>query len=144
MNRKAIIIRLMGYLPKYKFLIAMMGLCMVLTALVGVLRPYVSGTTFYDQVLDKGGKYYNMIVPFVLCLVLLEVVRLAINIIKERIAAKVSANIVFDIKSQIFGAMQRLSMSFFNSQHTGSLMNRVNNDAEEICFTILCVFPSLS
>ncbi|MBQ7875922.1 MAG: ABC transporter ATP-binding protein [Clostridia bacterium] len=143
MNRKAIIIRLMGYLPKYKFLIAMMGLCMVLAALVGVLRPYVSGTTFYDQVLDKDGKYYNMIVPFVLSLILLEVVRLAINIIKERIAAKVSANIVFDIKSQIFGAMQRLSMSFFNSQHTGSLMNRVNNDAEEICFTILWRIPEL-
>ena len=143
MNRRAIILRLMGYLPKYKLLIAMMGLCMVLTALVGVLRPYVSGKTFYDEVLTEGGKYFGMIVPVVLCLMALEASRLAINIIKERIAAKVSANIVYDIKSQIFSAMQRLSMSFFNSQHTGSLMNRVNNDAEEICFTILWRIPEL-
>ncbi len=143
MNRKAIILRLMGYLPKYKFPIALMGVCMVLTALIGVMRPYVSGRTFYDEVLTEGGKYFGMVVPVVLCLMALEVSRLAVNIIKERIAAKVSANIVFDIKSQIFSAMQRLSMSFFNSQHTGSLMNRINNDAEEICFTILWRIPEL-
>lgn len=143
MNKKAIFVRLMSYLPKYKFSIALMGVCMVLMALVGVMRPYVSGTTFYDEVLTEGGKYFGMVVPVVMCLIALEVSRLAISIIKERIAAKVSANIVFDIKSQIFSAMQRLSMSFFNSQHTGSLMNRVNNDAEEICFTILYRIPEL-
>ncbi len=143
MNRKAIILRLMGYLPKYKGLIFLMALCMVLSALTGVVRPYVSGTTFYDQVLTEGGKYYKMIAPSVLCLVLLEVVKLAINIAKERIAAVVGASIVFDIKSQIFSAMQRLSMSFFSSQHTGILMNRIENDAEEICFTILWRIPDL-
>lgn len=143
MNRKAIVLRLMGYLPKYKGLVFLMALCMVLSALTGVLRPYVSGTTFYDQVLTEGGKYYKMIVPFVGCLVLLEVIKLAINIAKERIAAVVGASIVFDIKSQIFSAMQRLSMSFFSSQHTGSLMNRIENDAEEICFTILWRIPDL-
>ena len=89
-------LRLMGYLPKYKLSIAFMGVCMVLTALIGVLRPYVSGKTFYDEVLTVGGKYFGMVVPVVLCLMALEVSRLAVNIIKERIAAKVSANIVFD------------------------------------------------
>lgn len=143
MNRRAILVRLMGYLPKYKLSLVFMGICMVATALIGVMRPYVSGKTFYDEVLTEGGKYFGMVVPVVLALMALEVSRLGVNIIKERIAAKVSANIVFDIKSQIFSAMQRLSMSFFNQQHTGSLMNRVNNDAEEICFTILWRIPEL-
>ncbi len=143
MNRRAIIIRLLGYLGKYKFAVALMGVCMVMTALVGVLRPYVSGATFYDEVLTKGGKYYGMIIPIVLALMGLEITRLVINIFKEWIAAKVSANIVFDIKSQIFASMQNLSMSFFSKQHTGSLMNRINNDAEEICFTILWRMPDM-
>ncbi len=141
MNRKAIILRLLGYLPKYKFSVMIMIGLMALTALVGVLRPYVSGRTFYDEVLTEGGKYFGMVVPVVMALISLEVVRLFLGIMKERVAAVVSANIVFDIKSQVFSAMQRLSMSFFNSQHTGSLMNRVNNDAEEICFTILWRIP---
>lgn len=143
MNKKAIILRLMGYLPKYKGLIFLMVLCMVLSALTGVVRPYVSGTTFYDGVLTEGGKYYGMIFPFVLCLVLLEIAKLLINIAKERISAVVGASVVFDIKSQIFSAMQNLSMSFFASQHTGSLMNRIESDAEEICFTILWRIPDL-
>lgn len=143
MNKKAIFIRLMGYLPKYKFSIAAMGLTMILMSLTGVLKPYVSGATFYDEVLTQGGKYYGKVFEIVLALMLLEVTRLVISILKERIAAKISANIVFDIKSQIFSAMQHLSMSFFNSQHTGSLMNRVNNDAEEICTTILYRIPEM-
>ena len=105
MNRRAILVRLMGYLPKYKLSLVFMGICMVATALIGVMRPYVSGKTFYDEVLTEGGKYFGMVVPIVLCLMALEVSRLVVNIIKERIAAKVSANIVFDIKSQIFSAM---------------------------------------
>lgn len=143
MNKKAILIRLLGYLPKYKLSIALMGLLMVLTSFIGVLRPYVSGRTFYDEVLTAGGKYYGMVTAIVLALMGLEVLKLIINILKERIAAKVSANVVFDIKSQIFAAMQRLSMSFFTSQHTGSLMNRVSSDAEEIASTILQRIPDL-
>lgn len=143
MNKKAILIRLFGYLPKYKFSIVVMGLLMLFTSFLGILRPYVSGATFYDEVLTVGGKYYGMVFPVVFALMVLEVLKLLLSILKERVAAKVSANVVFDIKSQIFSAMQRLSMSFFNSQHTGSLMNRVSSDAEEIAATILSRIPEL-
>ncbi len=141
MNRKAILWRLMGYMPKYWKHIALMLLCMAATTVIGVIRPYVSGATFYDEVLTEGGKYYGMVWQIVLSLVLLEVLRLLTDIFMDRLSAHVSAGMVFDIKSQVFEAMQRLSMSFFNSQHTGSLMNRVSSDAEEICECLLFYIP---
>lgn len=141
MNRTAIFIRILGYLPKYKFHVALMLLAMLATSIIGVLRPYVSGATFYDEVLTVGGKYYGKVVEIVLLLMLLELARLLVNIFKDRVSAHVTAHIEFDIKSQVFEAMQRLSMSFFNSQHTGTLMNRVNSDATEICSCILSYIP---
>lgn len=143
MNRRAILVRLMSYLPKYKGSLALMVLLMLLMSAMGILRPYVSGATFYDDVLSPQGRYYGMVVQIVMLLIVIEVVKLVFSILKERIAAKISANVVFDIKSQIFSAMQHLSMSFFNSQHTGSLMNRVSSDSEEIATTILSRIPEL-
>lgn len=141
MNRKAIFIRILGYLPKYKFHVALIIISMLAVSVIGVLRPYVSGATFYDEVLTEGGKYYGKVLETVTLLIILEIARLLVNIFKDRVRAHVSAHIEFDIKSQVFEAMQRLSMSFFNSQHTGTLMNRVNNDASEICSCILSYIP---
>lgn len=141
MNRKAILLRLLGYLPKYWPYIAAMLAIMGLTTLVGVIRPYVSGATFYDEVLTEGGKYYGMVFQIVAILIALELLRLFLDIMKERVAAHVSSHIVFDIKSEVFGAMQRLSMSFFSSQRTGSLMNRIGNDADTICNMLLYMLP---
>jgi ATP-binding cassette subfamily B protein len=141
MNRKAIFIRILGYLPKYKFHLALMLFFMLAVTAAGVLRPYVSGATFYDEVLSEGGKYYGKVLPIVLLLIALEVFKLLMGIFKDRVSAHISAHIVFDIKCQVFEAMQRLSMSFFSSQHTGSLMNRINSDAEEISSCLLSYMP---
>ncbi|MCD8049893.1 MAG: ABC transporter ATP-binding protein/permease [Clostridia bacterium] len=141
MNRKAVLLRILGYLPRYKWYVLLMLLTMAATTVIGVLRPYVSGTTFYDEVLTEGGKYYGKVIEIVLALIGLELLKLLMNIFKSRISAHVSAHIVFDIKSQVFEAMQRLSMSFFNSQHTGSLMNRISTDAENVCTCILGYLP---
>ncbi|MGN1098052.1 MAG: ABC transporter transmembrane domain-containing protein, partial [Clostridia bacterium] len=131
-SKKKLFLRVLGYMPRYKKeLAAVMGL-IILSSLVGLVRPYLNGNTLYDQVLTEGGKYYGKIIPFVLMMIGLEIVTLLISIFQGRVGAIVSGKIVYDIKSEVFSAMQRLSMSFFNSKHTGSLMNRVNSDALDI------------
>lgn len=131
-SKRRLFLRVLGYMPRYwKELSLVLGL-ILLSSAIGLLRPYLNGNTLYDQVLTEGGKYYGRIVPFVLMMILLEVTTLAVNIIQGRVGARVSSKIVYDIKSEVFDAMQRLSMSFFNSKHTGSLMNRVNSDALDI------------
>lgn len=131
-SKQRLFLRVLGYMPRYwKELSVVMGL-ILLSSLIGLLRPYLNGNTLYDQVLTQGGKYYGKIIPFVLMMIGLEITTLAVNIIQGRVGARVSGKIVYDIKSEVFDAMQRLSMSFFSSKHTGSLMNRVNSDALDI------------
>ncbi len=131
-SKKKLFLRVMGYMPKYKKELALVMGLIILSSSIGLIRPYLNGNTLYDQVLTEGGKYYGHIIPFVLMMIALELVTLAVNIIQGRVGAAVSGKIVYDIKSEVFDAMQRLSMSFFSSKHTGSLMNRVNSDALDI------------
>ncbi len=131
-SKKKLFLRVLGYMPRYKKELAMVMGMIILSSLIGLLRPYLNGSTLYDQVLTEGGRYYGKIVPFVLLMIGLELATLAVNIFQGRIGAAVSSKIVYDIKSEVFGAMQKLSMSFFNSKHTGNLMNRVNSDALDI------------
>lgn len=55
-----------------------------------------------------------------------------------------AAQIGYDLKTGVFNAMQNLSLRFYNQQQTGSLMTRVNNDAEHLQYFFHDGLPFLS
>ena len=68
-----------------------------------------------------------------LCVVFgLALVSLGISIIQNRNMASMSTRVTRRMKLDMFTAMQRLSLGFFNQNPTGRLINRVNYDADRI------------
>jgi len=61
MDKKAIFIRVLSFVPKYKFQIGMILLCMLASSALNLLNPYIGGNVFYDQVLTEGGRYHGKI-----------------------------------------------------------------------------------
>lgn len=57
---------------------------------------------------------------------------LFISIVQNRSNAYMSTRVTRTMKTDIFNAMQRLSISFFNQNPTGRLINRVNYDAVKV------------
>ena len=55
-----------------------------------------------------------------------------LSVFLGRIGAELSGNIIYDIKTEVFSAMQKLGMKFFSSKRTGNLLNRINSDALDI------------
>ena len=51
--------------------------------------------------------------------------------------------VVSKIKKTVFAALQKLSISFFTSRQTGSLMQRVNGDANEVMALFIDGLPYL-
>ncbi|MBW8064815.1 MAG: ABC transporter ATP-binding protein [Nitrospira sp.] len=41
-------------------------------------------------------------------------------------------HVVFDLRNQVFAALQRLSVSYFENRSTGEIMSRVNSDTEHV------------
>lgn len=131
-DKRTLFRRVLALTPKYKGPIITMILIMFVSSLVSLAPPYLTGHILIDETLNPNGKYAGMVGPVILISVLTSVVSLLLSIAHGRINSGVTAEIVYDLKKMIFSAMQRLSLSFYNKRQTGSLMNRVNNDATDL------------
>lgn len=131
-GRKKLFLRVMSYIPRYKKHLFMMIGIIILSTLINMLRPYITGTLLYDEVLSPNGKYSGRIFELVAMLVIISSLSVVLGIFQGRIGADMSGKIIFDIKTEVFSSMQKLGMSFFSSKRTGNLLNRVNSDALDI------------
>lgn len=97
-----------------------------------MITPLVSSRFFFDEVLTEGGSYYGYILGAVLMILIVRAVNTGLNILYSYVLARTVPWIVQDLKMKIFEAMQRLDVGFYTSKRTGNLMNRVNQDANNI------------
>ena len=132
MNRKALFMRVLGYAPKYKLELFLIFVTILGSSALSLVRPQLNNRFLFDEVLSASSPYYGKILYLVLAILLLESVSLLVSVVNGRMGAKLAAHIIYDIKLELFSAMQKLSLSFYNRKQTGHLMTRVNNDALDI------------
>lgn len=144
-NKKGVMGRLMGYFMIFKKHVFVVLLCLLATTALSLLNPIVSGSILFDQVITPPTfdevtgeqltglmheeKYVYIWVGVLTGMALLS---MGIGIIQNRTNAYLSTRVTRNMKNDIFRAMQRLSLSYFNANPTGKLINRVNYDAERI------------
>lgn len=151
MNKRSIFGRTMKYFLHYRWKILILFLCYFAAAGLNLIWPYLSGTVLYDQVLVKnesfleawgiGGQYVLALVLLVFVMVLSKLMQQGIAILQGSLMAQVVAATVRDMKQDVFSSMGRLSIGFFTSKQTGSLMTRVLSDADRVTDFFLDGFP---
>lgn len=151
MNKRSIFSKTMSYFLRYRVKFIVLFLCYFVAAGLNLVWPYLSGTILYDRVLKKDEVFYarfGMEGQYVMALVLLVLVMLVSKLVQQGVAilqgtfmAQVVAMTVRDLKQDVFSAMGRLSIGFFTSKQTGSLMTRVLSDAERVTNFFLDGFP---
>ncbi|WP_219838244.1 ABC transporter ATP-binding protein [Paenibacillus sp. R14(2021)] len=132
MKKHAIFFRLLAFAGQYKGTLAIIVSFMLLNSATGLVIPYLQGTVLFDQALGGSGRFAGQIGLVIALIVVFRTLSLLCGIVFGVYNAKMSAYVVFDLKSNVFAAMQRLSLQFFQKKQTGQLMTRVNNDANEL------------
>ena len=132
MDKGKIIRRTGVFFLKYKVKIAIVAAMLVITSALGIIGPYVNSGFYYDEVLDKAGKFYGQIFLVLGIVLSTRILSLLINIVHSIITSVIAANLVYDLKKVIFTAIERLSISFFTGRQTGGLMTQVTRDANTI------------
>ena len=132
MEKGKIFSRFGVFLLKYKKELAILIISLIVITGMGILTPYFSKGFFFDEILDTNGSLYGEVLVAVGIVVATQVLMILGDIVNGYISTKIAAKIVYDLKNTIFGAIERLSMSFFTSRQTGSLMTQVNNDSNTI------------
>lgn len=145
MVKRAIFFRILAYFREYKARIAVMLVCMAVSGLLSSVAPYLTGTVLYDQVLSKntalpawlvsvssGGNFGLALLWLVVTAALLKLLQQSVSVIQGRMTAYLVPGVVSKIKSAVFASLQKLSIGFYTKRQTGSLMQRVNGDANEV------------
>ena len=129
LDKRSLFIRLLGYLPRYKYAIIIILLCIVASSILRLFAPFLGGRILFDEVLHADGKYHGHIVEVVLLMLGSSLLSILFDIMYGRVNAKLTAKVFYDLKTDIYTNMQRLSYGFFTKKQTGGLMTRINWDA---------------
>ncbi len=143
MDRRSVFLRILAYFRPYLGQIIVMLLCYLGVALLNMVWPYLNGTVLYDRVLAKdeafmelmgvpAGQYALLLGMLIVVMFLTRLTNQALGMIQGVLTAKIVPEVVKEMKSKVFEAMGKLSISFFNSRQTGSLMTRVLDDATDV------------
>lgn len=132
MEKGKVIRRILSFVIKYKVQVITTIVILVLTGALGIITPYISSGFYYDEVLNKAGKFYGEILMVLSLIIGTKILNTLVTIINNLINARIAANLQNDLKNVIFSSIERLSLKYFTDKQTGALMTQVNNDAGTI------------
>ncbi len=122
--------RLLGFLRPYKPGVFWSLLLAALALTCTVAIPWLTGQAV-DQISDHDKSGLRMIA---LAIVGISVARLGFSVLRRLVAGKVSLAIEYDLRTLLYGHLQKLELGFFAGQQTGQLMSRATVDLSAVRF----------
>ncbi len=137
MDKRSTVRRLFSFFGGYVKQVAIIIGTILLSTLIGIVTPQISTNYLYDNVLNADNmetvpKLMVSLGLVVLAIFGVKLFNLLFRMAYTYILAGILPWVVYDIKLKIFAAMQRLGVGFYTSKQTGSLMERVTRDANNI------------
>lgn len=132
MEKGKLFSRFWTFISKYKKELVILFISLFFLTGTAILIPYFSSGFFYDNVLDKNGSLYGEVLLAIGIIVATKLFSVVSDMINGYISTKIATKVVFDLKNTIFGAIEKLSLRFFNGRQTGGLMTQVNDDSNTI------------
>ncbi len=110
--------------PYRRILVLFLGL-IVLDAVVGAANPLI-----YRAIINQGilGHRVGLVVELAGVVAALAVLDAALLVGQRWVSAWVGEGVIFDLRSKVFGHIQRMPVAFFTRTQTGALITRLNND----------------
>ena len=122
--------RMLGYAKPYKLQMITAATLLVLTTLVELVPPYLTKVMIDDVLQPKNTGSALLLVVLGLGLTML--LTSAMQTIRGYIGIWVGSKLMGDVRKDIYGALMRLSLAFFDRRQTSQFIGRVNNDAESM------------
>lgn len=141
-KKSSIFKRLVSLFGQYKVRTAIIVFMMIASAALAVLSPYFSTTFLYDNVLNKAGEFYGKIIYAVAAVAGVKLLSMLLQTVYGVFFTKSLSKVMHELRVKVYNSMQHLSLPFFTSKQTGSLMSRVDGDAEDVSEFFANIIPS--
>ncbi len=147
-DKKSTVKRLFSFFGDVKWKMIFMIAAVLFSSAINLVLPKFSTQKLYDEVLNTGNTLgYDALLKglfsVVLTMAALKITHQLFTLFYQYIVAGILPEVVYSIKLKIFKAMQSLSVGFYTHKQTGSLMDRVTRDANNIYWFFVDGFPYL-
>jgi ATP-binding cassette, subfamily B, bacterial len=117
--------RMFRFVLPYRWILTGFLAVVVLDAVISVLNPLI-----YREIINGGilGRDSAIVIKLALLLGGLAVLDAGFSILQRWISAKVGESLIYDLRTGVFGHIQRMPLAFFTRTQTGALISRLNND----------------
>lgn len=121
--------RLVGYISKNWFALAISVSCMAITTFISIYVPQLSRSVINEVI---GANKYENLLSMVLQILGLTGVLGFFMFIQRYANGYFSQKVIYDIRNDVFASLQRQSFAFYDKIQTGQLISRTTTDVERI------------
>jgi ATP-binding cassette, subfamily B, bacterial len=117
--------RIATYARRYRLDLAIFILAAALDAVITVSIPVLLGVIIDKGIVPKRADVVLMLAGVAVALALFDA---GLNIGQRYFTARVGEGLIYDLRTEVFGHVQRQPIAFFTRAQTGSLVSRLNSD----------------
>lgn len=121
--------RVMKYTLKYKGLIAVSLISMLIALILDLFSPMLS-KTIVDRVLKNGEM--NLLIPVLAGYGIIAALRSILGYYKEFYADYIGQKVNYGLKRDLFKHLQTLPYKYFDGMNTGEIMSRMGEDIDNV------------
>jgi ATP-binding cassette, subfamily B, bacterial len=110
--------------PYRRELLIFLGV-VVIDALIGVATPVLAGKVVNE--ISRHGEV-RVVVKIAIVIAALAVIDAVLSFAQRWYSARIGEGLIFDMRTAVFGHVQRMPLAFFTRTQTGALVSRLNND----------------
>ncbi|MCY9177808.1 ABC transporter ATP-binding protein [Bacillus inaquosorum] len=132
-DTKGTLRRIWSYLAERKGLLILVMLMVVISAIFGLLGPFVIGKAIDHFIV---GRTVSGLIPVLLLLLVIYIIQSLSLWFQNYWMITISQGTVFRMRSELFTHLHELPIPFFDKQRHGELMSRVTNDIENVSSTL--------
>ena len=127
--------RLLGYFKKYRIQMVFVVLCIILATVASVASSLFIKTLIDDCITPLIGVQnpdYSVLITALAVMAAIYLIGIFSSLFYNRTMAKVTQNILKDIRSAMFRHMQKLPIKYFDTHSHGDVMSYYTNDADTL------------
>ncbi len=126
--------RIIKYFKPYKFLLLILSLTLMLASLSTTLVPVLISEAL--GTLDRNNLFSTSIIWLIVLLLIFSIFSFIFNLIQQEFTFRATAGAVYDLRVDVFNALIKKDMEFFDRQESGKLASRVVNDTNDFGQTV--------
>lgn len=127
--------------PQRTAILRVLGLSLLASMLV-LMQPWLTKMLIDDGLIAKD---YGMLVQIAVAMILVGILGTTLSGINRYLHTKLSARILFSLRDDVYGHLQKLAPSFFAQRRIGDILSRLDGDVAQIQrFAVDSLFSAVS